>query len=265
MTNSPPRRLANFGQRRSGWDLADADVLVARQRTFPPVEQLTNLPAGLTRAVRVGIGIGVVADSSFFAWADGTRTETKKNSGYRVAVLLVQTLALALLMKEGPGTVYKPHVWVAPSGYVLTGVGLHAHESPLPSWALELKLGPKLVYQFNRKDALAIRFSPGWGMETNSARPLEHFGLFEIGVAAELMNFFSVEYSIGAQVGVFDGKVDPAFRHGVAWRFLYMVGPEIQHYVARPSATSDAHSRQVVRIMLSFDLAYMIYWRLKLY
>jgi uncharacterized membrane protein len=179
---------------------------------------------------------------------------------YHVVVVILQTLVLSLLMKESPGAVYTPHMWVAPSGYVLTGVGLHAHESRVPAWAVELKLGPKLVYQFERKSALAVRFSPGWGMEYNIARPLEHFGLFELGFAAELMNYFSVEYMIGAQVGVFEGQVDPAFRHGVAWRFLYMFGPEIQHYVAGPSETSEAGSRQVVRIMLGLDLAYMIYW-----
>jgi hypothetical protein len=174
---------------------------------------------------------------------------------------IIQTLALALLMKESPGTSYTPHVWVAPSGYVLTGVGLHAHESPLPAWAVELKLGPKLVYQYERKSAVALRFSPGWGMEYNLARSLEHFGLLELGVSAELMRFFSVEYMIGAQVGVFEDQVEPAFRHGLAWRFLYMVGPEIQHYVAGPSETSDARSRQVVRILLGLDLAYLIYWK----
>jgi hypothetical protein len=144
-------------------------------------------------------------------------------------------------------------------------VGLRAHESPLPTWAVELKLEPKLVYQYERKSAIAVRFSPGWGMEYNIARPLEHFGLFEIGVAAELMNYFSVEYMIGAQVGVFEGQVDPAFRHGVAWRFLYMFGPEIPHYVAGPSEAPNARSRQVVRIMLGLDLAYLIYWKQKIF
>jgi hypothetical protein len=174
-------------------------------------------------------------------------------------VLVLQTLALALLMKESPGSVYEPHVWVAPSGFVLTGVGLHAHEPRVPAWAVELKLGPKLLYQFERKSAIAVRFSPGWGMEYNISRPLEHFGLLEIGVGAELMHFFSVEYMIGAQVGVFEGQVDPAFRHGVAWRLWYVLGPEIQHYVAAPSETSDARSRQVVRIMFGVDVAYMIF------
>ena len=175
-------------------------------------------------------------------------------------MVILQTLALSLFMKQAPGAVYTPHWWVAPSGYVLTGVGLHAHESRVPAWAVELKLGPKLVYQYGRKSAIALRISPGWGMEYNIARPLEHFGLLELGLGAELMHFFSVEYSIGAQVGVFEGEVDPAFRHAVAWRFLYFFGPEIQHYVAGPSSSSDARSRQVVRIMLGLDVGYLIYW-----
>lgn len=179
-------------------------------------------------------------------------------------MVILQALLLSLLMKDVPGAVYTPNVWVAPSGYLLTGVGLHAHESPVPTWAVELKLGPKLVYQFERKSAFAVRLSPGWGMEYNIARPLEHFGLLEIGVGAELMRFFSVEYMIGAQVGVFEGQVESAFRHGVAWRFLYMFGPEIQHYVAGPSEASEARSRQVVRVMLGLDLAYLIYWNTKI-
>lgn len=175
-------------------------------------------------------------------------------------MVILQTLALSLLMKEAPGTVYTPHWWVAPSGYVLTGVGFHAHEPRVPAWAVELKLGPKLVYSFERKSAFALRISPGWGMEYNISRPLEHFGLLELGFGAELMNFFSVEYSIGAQVGVFDGQADPAFRHAVAWRLWYFLGPEIQHYVAAPIESSDARSRQVVRVMFGLDVGYMIYW-----
>jgi hypothetical protein len=183
--------------------------------------------------------------------------------GYPVVVIVLQTLALTLLMKQAPGAVHKPYVLVVPSGFVLTGVGLHAHESPVPTWAVELELGPKVVYQFKRQSGIAVRFSPGWGMEYNIVRPLEHFGLLEIGVGAELMRFFSVEYMIGAQVGVFEGQVDPAFRHGVAWRLWYVLGPEIQHYVAGPSETSDARSRQVVRIMFGFDVAAMIFWTLQ--
>lgn len=178
---------------------------------------------------------------------------------------LLQTLAFALLMKQEPGYVHKPYVWVAPSGFVLTGIGLHAHEPRVPAWAVELKLGPKIVYQYQYKGAFAVRVSPGWGMEYNTSRALEHFGLLELGFGVELMNYFSVEYMVGAQVGVFEGQVDPAFRHGVAWRYLYFLGPEIQHYVAGPSATSDARSRQVVRIMLGLDFAYLIYWRIHIY
>jgi hypothetical protein len=177
-------------------------------------------------------------------------------------VIILQTLALSLLMKQEPGHIHKPQLVVVPSGFVLTGVGLHAHEPRVPAWAVEVKLGPKLVYDFEYKSAIAIRFSPGWGMEYNISRPLEHFGLLEIGVGAELMNFFSVEYMIGGQVGVFEGQVDPAFRHGVAWRLWYILGPEIQHYVAGPSETSDARSRQVVRIMFGVDVAYWIFWNL---
>jgi hypothetical protein len=174
-------------------------------------------------------------------------------------VVILQALALSLFMKRAPGP-YEPHVWVAPSGYITTGVGIHVHEPRRPAWALELKLGPKLLYQYDHKNAVAFRFSPGWGMEYNISRPLEHFGLFEVGISAELMNFFSVEYMIGAQVGVFDGRVDPAFRHGIAWRLWYFLGPEIQHYVAQPSASSDARSRQVVRVLFGLDVAYLIYW-----
>src|SRR5690606_242643 len=163
-------------------------------------------------------------------------------------------------MKWSPEAVdAPPKRLVAPSGYVRTGVGLHPHESPLPAWAVELTLGPKIVFDYPGPDALALRISPGWGMDYNPERSLEHFGLLEFGVAAELMRFFSLEYMLGGQVGTFAGRVEPAFRHGAALRFWYVIGPELQHYVTGPSASNDGRPRQVVRILLSFDLACTIY------
>lgn len=74
------------------------------------------------------------------------------------------------------------------------------------------------------------------------------------------MRLFSVEYLIGAQVGVFEGGVEPAFRHAAAWRLYYFFGPELQHWVAGPSTTSDGRPRQVVRILLGLDVAQLICW-----
>ena len=174
---------------------------------------------------------------------------------------ILQALALALLMKEDPEAQYgPPRLSVVPSAFVLTGVGVVDRERPRPAGALELTLGPKFVINFNRKDALTLRLAPGWGMDYNAARALEHFGLLELGVGAELMRLFSVEYLIGGQVGVFEGQVDPGFRHAVAWRLFYFVGPEIQHVVASPSPTTAGRPRQVVRIMLGLDVAALVYW-----
>lgn len=176
-------------------------------------------------------------------------------------MLLGSTLALALLMKEDLESANRPpSLEVAPSAFVLTGVGLHVHERPLPAWAVELTAGPKLVIDYPGPNSIGLRLAAGWGMDYNAARPLEHFGLLEVGAAAQLMRFFSVEYLVGAQVGVFEGGVEPAFRHAAAWRLWYVIGPQVQHIVAGPSSTSDGRPRQVVRILLSVDVAGWIWW-----
>lgn len=166
-------------------------------------------------------------------------------------------LLALMLMKRAPDA-NPPKSWEAlPSARIQTGVGFHPHEPRLPAWALEMKLGSTLAYGRWPPEGFTLRPALGWGMGYNISRPLEHFGLLELGLGAQISKLIQLEYIVGGQVGVFDSRAEPAFRHALAAHLFAFAGLELQHYVTGPQPDTG-RPRQVARLMVSFDLGWYL-------
>lgn len=164
--------------------------------------------------------------------------------------LIVSSL---LYMRPGPDSDRPPSWEVWPSGHVQVGIGLHVHERPVPTGAFDFDLGPEFAYD----DIFTLRPAIGYGLDVNAASPVEQYATVGLGIGVRVPYVCSFEYMPAAQLGAYQGQFEPAFRHSLAWRMFYYVGPVFQHFVTGPDPMTG-RPRQVVRILLGVDVARLI-------